>query len=334
MKLESLCVLREPGTDARLEIKSVQVEESGEIKEGELFSESGKTYPIANFIPRFVPNDSYAASFGEQWNIYRRTQLDRYNGLTLSRDRFFSDTGWSKGELSDALVLEAGCGAGRFSQVILDAGARLCSFDYSTAVDAAFANNGPHPRLTLVQGDIFKIPYKRGVFDKVFCFGVIQHTPDVKKAFMSLIPFLKPGGKIAVDCYIKTKWNNRWTSKYWYRPLTKRMSRERLRRFVEWYIPRWIPIDNRLQKVRVLRYVVPAIVPCWNYTGMLPLSDQQVREWAILDTFDALSPAYDDPQTPETVRSWFEEAGLEEIEVRKGGNGVIGTARLGDKTSA
>lgn len=328
MRPQSLERLVDPGTGALLEIKSITAEEHSEIKTGELMAaDSGNLYPIKHFIPRFVPDDDYAASFGEQWNRYRRTQLDRFNGTTLSRDRLFEGTGWSPAELIGQSVLEVGCGAGRFTQVLLDAGAELCSFDYSSAVDACWLNNGPNERLTLAQADLYQIPFQRGFFDKVFCYGVLQHTPDVKAAFMSLIPFLKPGGKLAVDLYRKSPWITRWTSKYWYRPITRRMSRDLLRRLVEWYVPRWIPIDNALQRVRVLRYAVPAIVPCWNYTGMLPLTPEQIKGWAILDTFDALSPKYDSPQTEATLAAWCEEAGLEQVQIRAAGNGLICTAR-------
>ena len=329
MRAEVVEQLRSPGSATRLEIKRVGEQEGDEIKTGELgVIGSDQVYPIKNFIPRFVQDDSYTSSFGEQWNIYRRTQLDRFNGTTLSRDRLFRDTQWTAEELRGQRVLEAGCGAGRFTQVLLEAGADLFSMDYSSAVDACWTNNGPHPNLTLLQADLYRMPFAPASFDKVFCYGVIQHTPDVKSAFMSLIPFLKPGGKIAVDVYPKAPWITRWTAKYWYRPLTKRLPRNLLRRIVEWYVPRWIPIDNKLQSVRVLRYVVPALVPCWNYTGMLPLSDRQIVEWAVLDTFDALSPMYDSPQTLETLQSWFHEAGLHDIDVRPGGNGILGNARM------
>lgn len=328
MRPASVELLRAPGTNTPLKIKSVTEEEQQEIKTGELIEESsGPVFPIVNFIPRFVRDDSYTASFGEQWNRYRRTQLDRFNGTTLSRDRLFAGTGWEPGELIGQNVLEAGCGAGRFTQVLLDAGANLCSLDYSSAVDASWSNNGPHERLTLVQADLFKIPYPRNFFDKVFCYGVLQHTPDPKRGFMSLVQHLKPGGKLAVDLYRKMPWISRWTAKYWYRPVTKRMSRDLLRRIVEWYIPRWLPVDNALQRVRVLRYAAPAIVPCWNYTGMLPLTSEQIKSWAILDTFDALSPAYDFPQTAETLAGWCSEAGLEEVDIQAGGNGLVCNAR-------
>ena len=61
----------------------------------------------------------------------------------------------------------------------------------------------------------------------------------------------------------------------------------------------------------------------------LPLSREQQVEWAILDTFDALAPAYDDPQTPETVSEWFRSAGMTDVRVRIGGNGVLGNGEAG-----
>jgi len=40
-------------------------------------------------------------------------------------------------------------------------------------------------------------------------------------------------------------------------------------------------------------------------------------EWAVLDTFDMLSPSYDNPQTPQILHSWLTKAGLEDIQVGK-----------------
>jgi hypothetical protein len=85
--------------------------------------------------------------------------------------------------------------------------------------------------------------------------------------------------------------------------------------------------SNALQRVRVLRYAVPAIVPCWNYTGTLPLTPEQIASWAILDTFDALSPRYDSPQSEETLAAWCNEAGLEDVQIKATGNGIVGNAR-------
>jgi uncharacterized protein YbaR (Trm112 family) len=52
-----------------LELEDAVEEHGGEIKSGTLVCRSCNTrYPIRNFIPRFVPDDGYAESFGKQWN--------------------------------------------------------------------------------------------------------------------------------------------------------------------------------------------------------------------------------------------------------------------------
>ena len=64
-----------------------------------------------------------------------------------------------------------------------------------------------------------------------------------------------------------------------------------------------------------------------DYRGVYEMDDAAARELAELDTFDMLAPAYDRPQTLRAVRSWFAEAGLVEVEVEPGYNGIQGRGR-------
>jgi len=52
-----------------------------------------------------------------------------------------------------------------------------------------------------------------------------------------------------------------------------------------------------------------------NYDGVYPLNEQQLHEWAVLDTFDWLAPPYDKPQTLRALRLWLSETGLENLQV-------------------
>jgi SAM-dependent methyltransferase len=325
MKLDLLDILCCPACRGDLAIADAR-EEGGEIESGTLRCVCGRTYPIVRFVPRFVDPENYASNFGFQWNRFRKTQLDSHMGVPISRERLFFSSDWSAAELSGKRVLDVGCGAGRFAEVALESGARLVALDYSTAVDACFDNLGPHPRLEVVQGDIYKLPFKPGTFDYVYCLGVLQHTPDVERAFKSLPEHVKGGGKLAVDVYPKLRLNVLWP-KYWFRPLTKRMNPQRLFRLVELLVPILLPISdlvNAIPKVgRKLRYAVPVA----NHRPDYPLlSRQQIHEWAVLNTFDMFGPAYDQPQSAETLHRWFVEAGLRDVRVfRKGhlcGHGV------------
>jgi SAM-dependent methyltransferase len=298
-------------------------EPSGVVVSGHLACHScGETFPIVNGIPRFVRDESYAGSFGFQWNQFRRTQLDSHTGLALSEDRLFLVTLWPH-KMENCTVLEAGSGAGRFTEVLLKTGATVFSFDLSNAVDANAENNAHNANLNLFQASIYDIPVCEGTFDKVLCLGVLQHTPDPEGSFRSLIHCLKPGGEIAIDIYARNLRSLlHW--KYILRPITTRMRKDRLFRLVEIAVKVLLPmaIFMRTFGGRWGARLFPILQ--YSHWG-LPL--ELNREWAVLDTFDMYSPAHDHPRTLSQVRRWFESAGLENIVVTYGPNGVIARGR-------
>lgn len=327
MQRESLGDCISPTTTAALEVVSIEKGNESEVIEGTLRDTvSGQLIPVYNAIPRFVKGSNYADSFGIQWNRYRRIQLDSFNGSTLTRDRFYEGSGWTSRELEGKKVLEAGCGAGRFSETILATGAQLYSFDYSSAVDAAWLNNHSYPKWNLCQADIYGIPFRPSWFDYVFCYGVLQHTPNPKRAFLNLVRYLKPGGKIAIDIYVRETQMTKLAVKYWYRPFTKKIPSHLLLKIFESYLPFWMPIDSFLGRIPKLGRFLTVWIPCWNKSN-LPLDRKHQIEWTVLDTFDAFSCEFDQPQTVPEVQTWFEEAGLTDIKVRPGGNGILGNGR-------
>src|SRR5689334_21447728 len=94
------------------------------IHRGEtLICKTGCLFPIVTGIPRLVASNSYASSFGLQWNAYRTTQLDSNTNSRISYERLSRCFGDSLDTLEGKSVLEAGCGAGRFTEVLLKAGA-------------------------------------------------------------------------------------------------------------------------------------------------------------------------------------------------------------------
>ena len=319
MNVDLLDILACPNCRGALAVFRAR-EELGDIESGALTCQvCSHSFPIVRSVPRFVSADNYAGNFGFQWNRFRKTQLDSHIGFPISRERLFSSSGWAPQELNGKRVLDVGCGSGRFAEVTLSTGARLVAVDYSSAVDACFANLGPHPRLDVVQADVYSLPFRPAQFDYVYCLGVIQHTPDVKKAFLSLPPQLREGGKLTVDVYPKLRLNLLWP-KYWLRPITKRIEPPRLFRIVKRLVPLLLPVSDIISRLpfvgRKLRYAVPVV----NHRPAFPqLSRQQIREWAVLDTFDMFGPAYDQPQSEATLRSWSREAGLRDVSVFRSG---------------
>ena len=306
-----LDILACPKCKADLTLTSSELMD-GRVRTGHLECRAGHRFPVAEFIPRFVPDDQYAASFGMQWTRFARTQIDRYNGTTISRDRFVQVTGWPLDGLAGRRVLDAGCGAGRFAQIALDGGAEVVAVDLSRAVDACWANLGPHERLHVVQASIYELPFKRGAFDRAYSIGVLQHTPDVERAVKAIPAFLKPGGMLAYWIYEK-KFLSLMMPRYPLRLVTTRMSPARLFDILERRVPELLKLSDAVGRIPGVGAYLKRLVPVANYSGVLPLTPEQVQEWALLDTFDWLAPAYDRPQTFETVRRGLAEAGCREV---------------------
>jgi SAM-dependent methyltransferase len=285
------------------------------------------TYPIIKNIPRFVPLDNYCDSFGYEWLTHPKTQYDDDTGVNISETRFFNETEWPK-DLKDQVILEAGSGSGRFTRHAASTGAMIVSFDYSQAVEANFAANGIRENVLIVQADMYLMPFPKAFFDKVFCLGVLQHTPDPEAAFHCLTHQVKPGGSLVIDNYRKFWFLKQLcNTRYWVRPFTRQMNPEKLYNWCERYVNIMWPLASFLSR-NLGRYgrTLNWMLLIADYRGILDLSEEQLKEWATLDTFDVLSPMYDYPQTRTTIKKWFEDAGLMNIEVDYGFNGVYGRA--------
>ena len=317
--------LRDPESGARLTLRAAR-ERDGHVVEGVLTG--AREYEIVDEIPRFCPRDNYATSFGYQWRKYSTTQLDsKTTWDNQSARRLFGESGWPR-DLAGERVLEAGCGMGRFTELLAETGAEICTFDYSRAVDANLQNNRRFKNISYAQADIFHPPYERGSFDRVLCIGVLQHTPSPKKAFMSLTRFLRPGGRIFIDSYRLT-WKKLLQGKYYLRPITRLLPPEVLHRAVRTHVNLLFPLTGALHDVvghTIARKLSWALVMA-DYRGLYPMEEGLARELAELDTFDMLSPAYDRPATIGMVRRWFEHAGLIDVDVRPGLNGIIASGR-------
>lgn len=290
---------------------------------------NGRRTPIRDGVPRFIDGGNYADNFGLQWTTYQRTQFDSATGLPLTARRFWGSTRWRPEELRGRLVLEAGSGAGRFTEILLAAGARVVSCDLSQAVNANFANNRGKGDLRVCQADLYDLPFADERFDFVFCYGVLQHLPDPATAFANLFGKLKPGGRISVDYYEKLSAPSPWsTPKYYWRPLTRRAPPAELLRLIRLYAPRLLPLDTAIRKSGPLGELVAACLrlPCWNY-HFLPLPAAQKAEWAVMDTFDAMGARYDEPMTVEEVRRLVSLPDAVEAQVFHGSNGVVANVR-------
>ncbi len=293
----------------------------------ELICVGGHRFPVADGIPRFVPQSTYADHFGEQWKRYRLTQLDSYTGLPITRDRMrrcFGPSLWD--QLAALDVLECGCGAGRFTEILLNRGARVTSVDLSDAVKANVDNFPLGPNHRIAQADILALPFEKGSFDVVVCLGVIQHTPDPELTIRRLNEHVRPGGWLVIDHYTDQL---RWCTKTapLFRMVLKRLPTHVSMRATERMVDVMLPYHKRVARSR-LRSLVYRLSPVLTFYVAYPeLNDKLQREWALLDTHDSLTDYYKHFRTRAQVRRHLETLGLEEIWCEYGGNGVEARAR-------
>ena len=281
-----------------------------------------RDYPRINNIARLTGEENYADSFGFQCSIFGKTQLDSFIEKSISKDRLFEVTQWNS-DLEGQNILEAGSGAGRFTEVLVKNKANIYSFDYSNAVEANYLNNGHNSNLTIFQGDIYKIPFSDDTFDHVLCLGVLQHTPDPRNSFICLSKKLKKGGYLYIDIYLKSfRHSLQW--KYILRPITKRLPKEFLFSLIKKAVPIFLHL-TQLLKYLFGRYGA-RLSPIQEFSE-LNLPPEINKDWAILDTFDMYSPEHDHPRKKEDVESWFEELGFSDVSVWYGKNGVVGRGR-------
>ncbi len=280
-----------------------------------LIDNDGRIFPKINGVIRIAGQDNYADNFGYQWNKFRQTQIDqeKNNSLT-SKIRFFAETNWNASSLKGLDLLEVGCGAGRFSQVVMsNTKANLYSIDLSNAVEANYRNNKKYKdRIKIFQASIYEMPFENHSFDKVFCLGVLQHTPNFKKSIKSLADKVKDGGELVVDFYPVSGWWTKINAKYILRPWLKRIEHKKLLSLIEKNVDWLIALYFFNQKVglgKLFNRFLP--IPDISSTISENLSSDELRNWVILDTFDMFSPEYDNPQTIEQVKKWVEGAGLQ-----------------------
>jgi SAM-dependent methyltransferase len=212
-------------------------------------------------------------------------------------------------DVGGAAVLDAGCGSGRFARIVGEHGASLTvGVDINEAVDEAYASCRSLANVEIVQGNLLAPPFRRGVFDLVWCSGVLHHTPDAAGGHRSLATLVRPGGTLYVWVYAK-RFNP-------FRFVKTVLDAARVTRLPESALLRLskamsYPSLALLEGYRAVR-TLPGLKPrtAWAERTVRPRSLRTIQ----LTWFDALSPEYDSRHTEREVIGWFTQAGFKRIE--------------------
>lgn len=248
----------------------------------------GRSYSVLHGVPRFA-GETYTASFGRQWNRYDVAR-DEEDEAT-----FRVKTGLSPRALAGQLVLDAGCGGGRYARLLGKRGARVVGVDLSAAVEKAAALCADLPNVSIIQADLLDLPLAEGVFDAAFSIGVLHHSPDPRRAFTRMAARVKPGGRLAVWLYRRNTVPQEWLNTG-LRTLTTRLPPALLE-----------PLCAGLG--------VFGSVPVLNRTLNKLANFSNHPDWTmrVCDNFDWYAPRYQSHHTVAELSSWFSAEGFTDL---------------------
>ena len=292
-------------------ILSVDSQNGDDILAGALeCSNCKKMFSVINGIPRFVDgiisnyDRQIRDKFEMQWSKWGSEEVIFGRTKNESTDYFneYSGTGFSQGELAGKIVLDAGCGHGRFTEIMAEGGAKISvGVDLGSGIDIAKKRTQHLDNVELIQADILKLPFKKEIFDYIWCDGVLIATKNTKEAFAELSKYVARSGGYRV-------WGYPVESLWW----------ETLQRFLRFFttrMPSWMLMPLCYAAVPLL-----SIVPTYSGTQWPKNRWNNVAQVI----WDWYSPKYQWHHTPEEVIQWFKELNFTELESHKLKTSVFG----------
>lgn len=225
-----LDLLRCPSTGSRLTVAESTVTDGEHLIEGKLRTEGENplVYTVSSGVPNLMEpatGDSVVQTldvFGTEWRDFanwgwiddpgptRADALAHDSGLSSdSAATFLRKTGHAaSGNLSPdlgRLVIDCGCGNGRFSREAAKYAERVVAIDASIAAEVAFENMRRHgiANVGVVRASVLDLPLADGCADYAFSIGVLQHTGNAPRMIAEMARIIPPGHHVSINCYGK-----------------------------------------------------------------------------------------------------------------------------------
>ncbi|MBI5467149.1 MAG: methyltransferase domain-containing protein [Candidatus Kerfeldbacteria bacterium] len=243
------------------------------------------------------------ASFAWEWkNIYRENSFEKQNFLHFIGPFITEET------IRGKIVLDVGCGSGRFTKQALVCGAAMAiGSDLGESVEVAYEMTKGYDNALIVQADVYAMPFAP-IFDIVYSIGVLHHLPQPQQGFNQLKSFTKTGGTVAIWVY-----NRRHNKRaiYLYEPV----------RSVVKLLPKPAVLALSYPPA-LLAHGLNGLTHLFNRMGMPGLAKKVPFSYyanfsfnmKLNDTFDVLATPKSNYYRVETITSWFTDNGLHDIQ--------------------
>jgi SAM-dependent methyltransferase len=253
-------------------------------------------------MPR-VDQSRTKSAYGLQWNRFRIIRPEE------DRATFHNRTGLSPADLEGSVILDAGCGMGRYLRIAALSSPRLIvGLDLSEAVLAARELTADRTQIAVVRGDLLRLPFTAASFDQIYSLGVLDHTPDPRRAFLELTKLLKPGGRIAIWVYPRERGLVEWIMNS-QRALSTRLPVGLLERLCRLSAP----IGGLKRKLMASRWRLLERLGVALHLATIGVSMHPDPEVRVCDTLDWYAPRYLSRHTAAEIAGWFRDAGLTDV---------------------
>ena len=262
-----------------------------------------RRYQVIDHVPRFMADLSEGEqqvnrSFHLEQRRYRDSRHLHFREELV--EQWLQDVQLPRDYFKGKLVLDTGCGSGRWTYAMALLGATVVAVDFTEGgVQVTHQATAERENVTVIQASIARLPFKHERFDFVVSWGVLHHTPDTKQAFERLVPLVKKQGQLYVMVYEKHN-----PVKFFFTNLIRRVlrmfSEERRYRICKWFV-----INNPI----LFRLLRDRIICSLNTKGDDPLEISTLQ----LGLYDAYSPVFNHLHSRQEVERWFREHRFAEI---------------------
>lgn len=141
---------------------------------------------VRNFYsqPRFVDEPEFS-----QDPVVEHEQKCRYDALVSLLDDY-------------ALALDAGCGNGRYFNMLTGHVSRIIGVDFSKdmlSMARSKVDNLPVGQAGVLFGDLTRLPFRESSFDLIVSIEVLEHVSNWEQAVLEFYRLLKPGGSLILS---------------------------------------------------------------------------------------------------------------------------------------
>lgn len=303
-----------------------------ELPEGAQLTLRGEAFEVQDGIlrQRAVVSERQAQTsdtFGFKWakrdTFESDASLARMKAWLVERYGDVAQADWWTGNGGPPVVLDAGCGGAMSALALFDGvleRMRYVGVDISDAVDVAsarFAERGLEAGF--VQADLNRIPLPDGSVDVVFSEGVLHHTDSTRAALLETARLLAPGGRYLFYVYRRKGPLREFTDDY----IRERLQELEPQQAWDAVMP-LTKLGKTLGDLGV-QVDVPEDIELLGIPAG-PIDLQRLFYWHVFKAFhhpdlsldelnhinfDWYAPRNAHRQSPDEVRAWCAEAGLE-----------------------